>query len=50
MNRTKAVEYLDENKIQYSIMEYPENGPVAACAIFWLWRKRRPSFQNISHF
>lgn len=33
MNRTKAVEYLDENKIQYSIMEYPENGPVAAVEV-----------------
>ncbi len=33
MNDTRAIRYMNENKIHYSVMEYPENGPVAAVEV-----------------
>ena len=33
MNETSAVEYLNRRGINYTTMEYPENGPVAAAEV-----------------
>ncbi len=32
-NDTKAIQYMNENKISYSTMKYPEDGPVAAVEV-----------------